>query len=265
MMKSHIKLTVTSLVTMIAVMLTASLAWAQDGARVFPLPLESPEGTLVVDVMAENVADLYGAEFRLTYDPSVVAVQDFKPEQDGVQIESGTLLPSGKGFVVANQVDETAGTVIFAMTLLNPAPPVTGSGPLARVTFKILQDTPSTINVEHAKLVAVDLQTIPSRTEAFAIGDTSGQQPASPPDAPGSEAPAVPAPAETAPEPVVEEEGFPWWIVAAVIMILGILALGGFIVMDGMKSASEARTARKNDSVDKHSMYRTRPSTFKNH
>ena len=166
---------------------------------------------------------------------------------------------------MANQVDETAGTVIFAMTLLNPAPPVTGSGPLARVTFKILQDTPSTINVEHAKLVAVDLQTIPSRTEAFAIGDTSGQQPASPPDAPGSEAPAVPAPAEAAPAPVVEEDVFPWWIVAAVIMILGILALGGFIVMDGMKSASEARTARKNDSVDKHSIYRTRPSTFKNH
>jgi len=166
MMKSQIKLTVASLVTMIAVMLTASLAWAQDGARVFPLPLESPEGTLVVDVMAENVADLYGAEFRLTYDPSVVAVQDFKPEQDGVQIESGTLLPSGKGFVVANQVDEAAGTVIFAMTLLNPASPVTGSGPLARVTFKVLQDVPSTINVEHAKLVAVDLQTIPSHTEA---------------------------------------------------------------------------------------------------
>jgi hypothetical protein len=274
MMKSHIKLTVASLVTIIAVMLTASLVWAQDGARVFPQPLESPEGTLVVDIMAENVTDLYGAEFRLTYDPSVVAVQDFKPEQDGVQIESGTLLPSGKGFVVANQVDEAAGTVIFAMTLLNPASPVTGSGPLARVTFKVLQDVPSTINVEHAKLVAVDLQTIPSHTEAFAIGDTSGQQPASPlaAEAPAASAPAlnnevppVSAPAKTAPAPVVEEEGFPWWIVAAVIMILGILALGGFIVMDGMKSAAEAKSSRQNSSVDKHSMYRTRPSTFKNH
>jgi len=263
--KNHIKWTVASMVIIIAIILTASLASAQDGARVYAQPLESPQGTLVVDIMAENVTDLYGAEFRLTYDPSVVAVQDFKPEQDGVQIESGTLLPSGKGFVVANQVDEAAGTVIFAMTLLNPASPVTGSGPLARVTFKVLQDVPSTINVEHAKLVAVDLQTIPSHTEAFAIGDTSGQRPANAPDVLSSEAPPVPAPAQTAPVPVVEEEGFPWWIVAAVIMILGILALGGFIVMDGMKSAAEAKSSRQNSSVDKHSMYRTRPSTFKNH
>jgi hypothetical protein len=231
--KQPIKLIVILLVIGAALLLTASLALAQAQARVYAQPVETSDSQLVVDIIAENVTDLYGAEFRLTYDPAVVAVQDFKPEQDGAQIQVGTLLAPDKGFVVANQVDETTGTVTFAMTLLNPAPAVTGSGPLARVSFNILQNTPSTINVEHAKLVSLDLETIPTQTSALAIGSSDSQPVvvANPPAPTNSIEPAVTAPATQA-------EGFPWWIVAAVIMVLGILALGGFIVMDGLKSAS---------------------------
>jgi len=254
-----IKWIIVSIVVLLVMMLTTTLAGAQEGARVYARPVDAPDNTVVVDIIAENVTDLYGAEFRLTYDPAVVAVQDFKPEQDGVQIEAGTLLPSNQGFVVANQVDEVEGTVIFAMTLLNPAPPVTGNGPLARVAFNILQDTPSTINIEHAKLVAVDLQTIPSQTETFAFGDSS-QPAANPPAAAAGEAPATLAPAapvETASVPVVGEENFPWWIVAAVIMVLGILALGGFLVMDGLKSTAAPDDKKPNTMAGSQTIYRT--------
>lgn len=239
--KQPIKLTIIFLVIGTGLLLTAPLALAQTGARVYAQPVEASDSQLVVDIIAENVTDLYGAEFRLTYDPAVVAVQDFKPEQAGIQISVGTLLAPDKGFVVANQVDETTGTVTFAMTLLNPAPAVTGSGPLARVSFNILQNTPSTINVEHAKLVSLDLETIPTQTSALAIGSSDNNQPvvvANPPSPASSAEPAVPAPAAQA-------EGFPWWIVAAVIMVLGILALGGFIVMDGLKSASTGPVNRQ--------------------
>jgi hypothetical protein len=152
------------------------------------------------------------------------------------------------------------------MTLLNPAPPVTGSGPLARVTFNILQDVPSTINVEHAKLVSVDLQTIASQTESFAFGE-NGQPAANNPPAAAvdEEAPAVSAPAappETASATLVQAEGFPWWIVAAVIMVLGILALGGFLVMDGLKSTTTSDDAKPGAMADGQPMYR--PGTFKN-
>ncbi len=235
--KQPIKLTLTLLVIGSALLLTTSLALAQTVARVYAQPVEMSDRNLVVDIIAENVTDLYGAEFRLTYDPAVAAVQDFKPEQDGTQIQVGTLLAPDKGFVVANQVDETAGTITFAMTLLNPAPAVTGSGPLARVSFTILQNTPSTINVEHAKLVSLDLETIPSQTAALAIGSNNSQPVvvANPPPPASNPEPVVAAPA-------VQTEVFPWWIVAAVIMVLGILALGGFIVMDGLKSASTGQT-----------------------
>ena len=263
--KNSVKLALVSLVALAVLGLTAALTWAQEGARVFARPVDAPDDTLVVDVMAENVTDLYGAEFRLTYDPAVLSVQDSKPEQEGIQVEAGTLLPANKGFVVANQVNETEGTVTFAMTLLNPAPPATGSGPLARITFNILQDAPSSINVEHAKLVSVDLQTIASQTEAFAFGG-DGQPAANPPAAAdGQEAPArstPAAPAETTPTAVVEAEGFPWWIVAAVIMILGILALGGFLVMDGLKSTTAADDQKPGTLVDGQPIYR--PGTFKN-
>ena len=170
------KLIFTFLVLIVALALTASLALAQGGARVSLQEVEKTADTLVVDVMADNVTELYGAEFRLAYDPAVLSVQDFKPEQDGVQIQIGSLLPADKGFVVANQADEAAGTITFAMTLLNPAPAVNGGGPLARVTFNVLQGSVSTINVEHAKLVAIDLQTIPSETASLTIAADSQAQ-----------------------------------------------------------------------------------------
>jgi hypothetical protein len=120
--------------------------------------VDSAAGTLVVDVIAAEVTDLYGVEFRLNYDPAVLSILDAQPDQEGSQIEPGTMLPVEQGFVVLNAVDQTAGTVTFAMTLLNPAPAVSGQGSLGRVTFNILQDVPSTINVTQADLVSADLQ-----------------------------------------------------------------------------------------------------------
>ena len=125
-----------------------------QGAKV-PQPRKAGPA-LIVDIMAENVTNMYGAEFRLKYDPAVLRVVDALADKDGVQILPGSLLPADKGFVVANQVNEAEGTAVFALTLLRPAEPVNGGGPLARITFDVLQDQPSAINVEHAQVVAID-------------------------------------------------------------------------------------------------------------
>ncbi len=253
--KNFSRMTILSLVAIMALLLTSSLAFAQEEARVYLQPVESAEGSLTVDVVAENVTNMYGAEFRLRYDPAMVSVQDLKADQDGIQIQAGSLLPADQGFVVANEVNETEGTIIFAMTLLNPAPPVSGSGPLARVTFDMLQRGSSTIDVEHAKLVAIDLQTIPSRTETLAIGS--------------DEQTATTDSATTETSPSVADSNFPWWIVAAAVMVLGILALGGFIMMGGLNSKSTApitQEATKSNRQPTPPMggTSTRPSAFKN-
>ena len=175
------------------------------------------------------------------------------PNQEGIQIEAGNLLPTSQGFVVANRVNEADNTIIFALTLLNPAPPATGSGPLARVTFNVLNANPFTINIAKAKLVSVDLQTIPSQTTPLVIGNGE-QQNAQLQGAPqqnveqlGSDqqsaiqqqsAILAPLPADTSAE-ATDASDFPWWIVAVGIMVLGILGLGALIIMSGLNKSSQ--------------------------
>jgi hypothetical protein len=208
------------LLMILTLFLTSSLVFAQGEAQVYLQPIDSTGGILTVDVIAENVTDLYGAEFHLKYDPAVLSVQDLDTGQNGVQIETGTLLPADQGFVVANKVEEAEGTITFAMTLLNPAPPVSGKGPLAQVRFNVLQNGLTTINVEHAKLVAANLQTIPSQTSPLTIE--------------------VSLPGTAASSSTAADSGFPWWIVGIVVMVLGVVILAGLIVIGGSKSKSVA-------------------------
>jgi len=80
--------------------------------------------TVVVDVRINNVEDLYGAEVELSFDPSLLEV---------------TALTNGSvpypDFVIKNY-DNGAGTISYAATQLNPRDPFTGSGVMARITFR---------------------------------------------------------------------------------------------------------------------------------
>lgn len=243
--KSPFKLIFNVAMSMILLLFVgSSLASAQEGARVYLQPVDSTDGRLTVDIIAENVTNMYGAEVQLTYDPAVVSVQDSNPNQEGIQIEAGNLLPADKGFVVANRVNEAEGTIIFALTLLNPAPPANGTGPLARVTFNVLTPGPSTINIEKAKLVSIDLQTIPSQITPLAIGNggeqnavqSSAEQQSVPQEQPADATP----PAVTNPTAdTTNSSNFPWWIIAAGIMIVGVLGLGALVIMSGQNNSSQ--------------------------
>ncbi|MCB0209284.1 MAG: hypothetical protein KDJ52_08140 [Anaerolineae bacterium] len=278
-MKHAMKISIVIMAFMMTLFLSASLAYAQD-SRISLQPVDAPEGTLVLDVVVENVTELYGAEFKLTYDPAVFSVQDSDPDKDGVQVEAGPLLPANKGFVVVNNADEAAGNVTYALTLLNPAPPVSGTGALARITFNVLQpDANATIVVEDAKLVSFSLETIPAEFVPFNLGD-------------GAPNAAAPAPSESAPtvadqpqaavnsdqaQPTVEvDDEFPWWIVAIGVIVLGFLSLGIFAVVGGTKKPQPTTGAARKPVTEismpasssdqpgspKH-VQGTRPSAFK--
>ncbi len=230
------KFTLSMLLVGVMFSLITALALAQGGARLFLQPVETGPNTVTVEITAENVTDLYGAEFYLKYDPAALAVIDAKPDQEGTQIQPGSLLSANLGFVVANQVKEGEGLVTFAMTLLNPAPPVTGSGPLARLTFKRLAQTPSTVTFDRAKLVAVNLQTIPVELTPFTVSDqVQVQASLAAPAAPGS-------------------GSFPWWILAVAIMVGGLLALGALMLLTRPKA---------NTPPPPSASLRTRPIAFK--
>jgi hypothetical protein len=90
--------------------------------------------TSAVTVDVRNVADLYGADVRLQFDPAVVEVVDADPRADGVQIQTGTFLDPG--LVVRNVADNVKGTVWYALTQLNPSAPKSGQGRLFTVVFR---------------------------------------------------------------------------------------------------------------------------------
>lgn len=130
-----------------------------------------------ISLRVENVKNMYGIEFQLQFDPKVVQVQDADPSKDGTQVAVGDWM--GKGFVAANEADNTKGTVTFAATLLNPAPPLNGDGTVATITFHAKADGTSPLKISKALLATRDATEIKSEVQDGTIGvSASGQAPA---------------------------------------------------------------------------------------
>lgn len=90
--------------------------------------------TVDVEIWINDVSDLYGADVRLAFDPAIIEVVDADPNKAGVQITDGDFLQNT--FVAQNEADNAAGTIIYALTQLNPQPPANGSGILAIISFR---------------------------------------------------------------------------------------------------------------------------------
>ena len=118
------------------------------------------EDEVTVDVMVRSVRGLYGAELGLSYDPTRVSVVDAM-ERAGVQVTPGAIWTSG-GFVGSNEADQTAGTIAFTATRINPAPPVDGTAVLITITFKKLTaDVTGAWSVDNALLLDKAVNRIP--------------------------------------------------------------------------------------------------------
>jgi hypothetical protein len=144
------------LILTIGILLTAIVpfaAWANSNAVLRPDPVSlglrsGAQGT--VSIRVENAQALYGIEFHLKFDPKVVQVMDADRGQDGVQLIPGDWFADG--FLAVNNVDNSKGTIDYAVTLLNPAEPLDGSGTIATITFKARQDGTSPLKISKAIL-----------------------------------------------------------------------------------------------------------------
>jgi len=143
-------------------------------------------GVTTVDIRIEGVTNLYGADVRLSFDPAKLRVQDANPAIAGVQIEVGTFPdPSGgRGFVVLNSADNSTGQIAYAVTLLSPAPPVSGSGILARVAFQAIGEGTSPIAFISAALSDPQARPIAVTTEGGQIIVTPAPTPVPTPTPP---------------------------------------------------------------------------------
>lgn len=111
-------------------------ASAQDVARTAVVGVDDVTVAVgqefTVPVWIHGVSDLYGADVRLMFDNTIL---------QGVRVDRGTLLTPG--FVVRQGFYDwpfCAGPCArYAMTQINPTPPVSGSGVFFLVTFRALR------------------------------------------------------------------------------------------------------------------------------
>jgi hypothetical protein len=121
-----------------------------------------------ISILVDAAQNMYGIEFHLKFDPNLVEVVDADPSKAGVQIKPGDWLKNT--FVASNKADNGAGTIDYAVTLLNPAPAVSGSGTVAAITFKAKGNGTSPLKVQKAILASRDGKEIKSSWQDGAIG-----------------------------------------------------------------------------------------------
>ena len=112
-------------------------------------------------IFVENVAELYAGDVQMSFDPSIAEVVDADPNRGGTQIE---MLEEflGTDFILRDRADNVAGTIWYANSLVNPSEPVSGSGPLARVTMQSIKAGSFDVAITAHKIVKRGGVEIPS-------------------------------------------------------------------------------------------------------
>lgn len=165
--------------------------------------------TTNVTLHAENVANLYGIEVVLTFDPAVLEVQDSDAGNDGVQISLGNWL--SPDFVIHNAADNATGQVQIAFSQLAPHSPVSGSGALATVVFRGKQSGGANVGFQKALFSNADGMSIPVNASGVGITVGSDQQtPGQPSPTPSQAAPtATSVPGQPTPTPTLSTNPTP--------------------------------------------------------
>ncbi len=100
-----------------------------------------------LDMLIEDVTDLWGVEIRAHFDSAFLQVVDADPGAPGVQLSPGTFpLPEA---IIKNSADNTLGTLVYVVTQINPTASANGSGIMMRISFQgmaVTQDSPLVID-----------------------------------------------------------------------------------------------------------------------
>ncbi len=112
--------------------------------------------TITVTVNVSGAVGVYGGSFKLNYDPQAFEVI----QTDNKAVTPGEFFANEPGFALRNAVDTTAGTIEYAMTLMQPAKPVDGDGVLATFTLHALKDAPVSLTNVTASFVAPEFKEV---------------------------------------------------------------------------------------------------------
>jgi hypothetical protein len=127
--------------------------------------------TATITIGIRDVVNLYGVQFDLTFDPTVVEIIDPDGDPENGIIVPGDIFPPNEYEVAYEQVDNATGLAEFAISLLRvpKAPPFAGSGDVAVITVRGLIDGVSPLVLADAKLANDEGQPIDALTEDSSI------------------------------------------------------------------------------------------------
>ncbi len=124
-------------VLLLLAMLSGQQVLSQSGALVKVSPENASVAlgqTIDIQVMVENIANLYGIDVRVLFDPAILEVVDVNATTSGVQVTPGTF--PYPDFTVKNETDNALGLVWYVVTQLNPRQPASGSGTIMTIRFR---------------------------------------------------------------------------------------------------------------------------------
>jgi len=110
-------------------------------------PALTPSNNFTVDVKILNATNVYAFRFKLSFDPTII---------EGVVITEGTFLSSaGPTTILQSQIDNTAGFVLFELTLTGSAG-ASGEGILATIVFHVVGLGATDLTLSETSLVDPD-------------------------------------------------------------------------------------------------------------
>ena len=150
---------------LIAILLTSrGQLQAQETAVVWlepqTLSLSKGQRSSVV-VHIESAVNLYGVQIELLFDPEKIKVLDVDEAKAGVQVLSGDFLALEGSFVAANKTNNEAGELTYALTLLAPAEPASGSGTLIEFEVEALETGDSELLLDSVILASPEGERLP--------------------------------------------------------------------------------------------------------
>lgn len=122
---------------------------------------------IVVTVHVDDAVGVYGGSFKLKFDPLAFEVV---PQAEKV-VTPGSFFADQPGFTLKNSVDAQTGVIEYALTLTQPAEPITGSGEVGVVHLRALLAGPVDIQPEEARLLAPQFSEVNGRRIAREINE----------------------------------------------------------------------------------------------
>lgn len=121
-----------------------------------------------------NIADaigVYGGSFKLAYDPEALEVVS----ADNYVVSAGEFFEGRPSFTLKNSANAQEGMIEYALTLTQPAEPVSGDGVLGTITFRALSEATVNIMPVEARLLSPEFTEVDGRMIAQRINEVEAR------------------------------------------------------------------------------------------